>query len=303
MILGLSGFTIALQRAEQFLDFPLQLSSFVLYFALAMLLLVAGVYVIKMIRFPGEVKSEFYHPVKVSFFPTLSISLLLFSIALLPVNLAVSKYIWIAGTGIHFAFTLKIISMWMTHNKFEMKHMNPAWFIPAVGNIIVPIAGTTHYPEEISWFFFSVGLFFWIALFVIFFNRIIFHNPLPDKLLPTLSILIAPPAVGFTALLRLTGELGEFTMILYFVALFMLILLLSQVNLLRKIEFYLSWWAYSFPLAAITIASLVMYNETGYDFFNYLSWALLILLIAVILLLLVRTAISMGRKEICIEDD
>ena len=43
---------------------------------------------------------------------------------------------------------------------------NP-WFIPVVGNIIVPIAGVDDAPAEVSWFFFSFGLIFWIALFTL----------------------------------------------------------------------------------------------------------------------------------------
>jgi len=99
------------------------------------------------------------------------------SIATIEMNEALSKYLWLFGTGLHFLFTLKIISIWIHHTHFEIKHMNPAWFIPAVGNILVPISGIKHFSPEISWFSFSIGLFFWIILLVIFFNRIIFHHP------------------------------------------------------------------------------------------------------------------------------
>jgi len=44
---------------------------------------------------------------------------------------------------------------------------------------------------------FAVGFILWCVLFTVIMNRIIFHNPLPQKLLPTLFILIAPPAIGF----------------------------------------------------------------------------------------------------------
>jgi tellurite resistance protein len=118
--------------------------------------------------------------------------------------------------------------------------MNPAWFIPAVGNILVPIVGIIHAPAEISWFFYSIGFFFWIILLIIFFNRIIFHSPLPEKLLPTLFILIAPPAVGFVSLVKLTGEVGDFSKILYYFGLFLTLLLMFQFNIFKKIKFYLS---------------------------------------------------------------
>ncbi len=168
MILGLAGFTIAFQKAEQILKIPLNLSYPILTFTLVFFGIIFTIYLVKIIRFKDEVKKEFNHPIKLSFFPTFSISLLLLSIAFLSVNPIISKYLWVFGTVIHFIFTIKIISIWIQHTKFEIKHMNPAWFIPAVGNILVPVAGVSHFSPEISWFFFSVGLFFWIILLIIF---------------------------------------------------------------------------------------------------------------------------------------
>ena len=144
--------------------------------------------------------------------------------------------------------------------------MNPSWLIPAVGNILVPVAGVSHVSPEISWFFYSIGLILWIVLLAIFFNRIIFHKPLPERLLPTLFILIAPPSVAFLSYVKLTGFINEFTRILYYFALFLVALLCSQLKMFWKIKFYLSWWAYSFPISAVTIASIVMFHETGIYF-------------------------------------
>ncbi len=87
-------------------------------------------------------------------------------------------------------------------------------------------------------------------------NRVIFHGGLPEKMLPTLFILIAPPAVAFIAYLGLTGELNAFAKILYFHALFTTVLILSFADRFVRLPFYLSWWAYTFPLAAITLANI-----------------------------------------------
>ncbi len=76
---------------------------------------------------------------------------------------------------------------------------------------------------------------------VIIFNRIIFHMPLPVKLLPTLFILIAPPAVGFLSYINLTGELDAFAHVLYNFALFLTILLLSQLPRFARLPFFISW--------------------------------------------------------------
>lgn len=303
MILGMAGSTIAFQKAEQILKIPIQLSQYILVSTLIFFGIISIIYLIKIIRFSDEVKKEFNHPVKLSFFPTFSISLLLLSIAFLSVNISISKYFWMFGAIIHLIFTIKIISIWIQHTKFEIKHMNPAWFIPAVGNILVPIAGVSHFASEISWFFFSIGIFFWIILLIIFFNRIIFHKPLPTKLLPTIFILIAPPAVGFISFVKLTGEINEFAKILYYFGLFLTLLLFAQINMFKKIKFYLSWWAYSFPIAAITIASILMFHEMNINAFKYISLFLFGILNFIIILLLIRTSIAISKKEICIEEE
>ena|GEM_PF-3316996 len=72
--------------------------------------------------------------------------------------------------------------------------------------MLVPVAGVPLGYTDISWFFFSIGILFWGMLLTIIFYRVLFDNPLEERLMPTLFILIAPPAVGFIAYTRLTGE-------------------------------------------------------------------------------------------------
>jgi tellurite resistance protein len=190
----------------------------------------------------------------------------------------------------------------MHRTEFEIVHLNPAWFIPVVGNILVPIAGVSHAPAEVSWFFFSIGLLFWPVLLTIIFYRVIFHGSLPDRLLPTLFILIAPPAVGFLSYVRLTGGLDMLALLFYYSALFFTLLLLAQLAWFARLKFFLSWWAYSFPLAAITVATFVMYEQSGKLLFARLASILLGVATVVIIGLFLRTALAVGRKEICVEE-
>lgn len=67
------------------------------------------------------------------------------------------------------------------------------------------------------------------------------------------------------------------------------------------IKFSLSWWAHYFPLAAITIATLVMAKVTGYAFYTWLAGSLLAVLRLLIAMLLVCTALAVIRSEICVE--
>jgi len=302
IIMGLSGLTIVLQKAVDIFNIPKIVPLYVLYFSVIIFFVITIFYLLKILLSRHEVITEFNNPVKINFFPTFSISLLLLSIAFLPVNIKASGYLWYSGMILHFIITLLIIGVWMHHDKFKITHMNPSWFIPAVGNILVPVAGVTHLNPELSWFFFSFGLFFWIILLTIFFYRIFFHEALVEKLIPTLFILIAPPAVGFISYFKLTGEINDFSRILYYFAIFLTILMTIQLKLHSKIKYYLSWWAYSFPLAAISIASALMYHETQLIIYKYIFLILLVSLISVIVLLLFKTAIAILNRQICIEE-
>ncbi|WP_372965967.1 SLAC1 anion channel family protein [Marinobacter sp.] len=302
MVMGLAGLTLALHRAEMVFELNNTASVVLLTLAIAVFISLAALYLLKIIRYPQHVRAELNHPVKLNFAPTISIGLVLISIAMLPHQKSASLLIWGVGAALHLCFTLYVLSAWIHHTHFEINHMNPAWFIPIVGNILVPIAGVQHGFVELSWFFFSIGLVFWIVLLAIIFNRMFFHHPLPGKLLPTLFILIAPPGIGFISWMQLNGELDAFARILYYSALFLTLMLFTQASRFLKLQFFLSWWAYSFPMAAVTLATLSMYQLLGNPFFKWLGAILLVLLVVLITGLLARTAVAVARREICIDE-
>jgi tellurite resistance protein len=172
-----------------------------------------------------------------------------------------------------------------------------------VGNILVPVSGVPLGFVEISWFFFAVGLLFWIVMLSILMNRFFFHSPMASKLLPTLFILIAPPAVGFIAWTRLhKGVLDDMGKMLYYAALFTTLLLLFQVRAFMKVKFALPWWAYSFPTASITIATTLMLEKVGGLFFAVLTPLLLVFLSIMVLVLVYNTLVAGWRGEICVPE-
>ena len=284
------------------LNFPSNVYIYLLRFTIIVFLVVSFFYIAKVIKYPQAVKDEFFHPVKINFFPLLAKIFLVFSILYLNIDMFYSKSFWIVGVVLQFVFSIVILSMWIRHSKFEMHHLNPSWFIPIVGNVMVPIAGVQHGFVELSWFFFSIGIVMWLTLFIIVFNRIIFHNPIPDKLIPTFFILFAPPAIAFISYMKLTESLDASARILYYIALFLMMLVFSQFKMFLKIKFYLSWWAYSFPMAAIVLATMLMYAETGFFFFSVLSFFLLILFSVIIVFLIYKTSKAIMNNEICVEE-
>ncbi|MGD8913985.1 MAG: SLAC1 anion channel family protein [Candidatus Thiodiazotropha sp.] len=302
MIMGLSGLTISWEKAAALFQLGLSPATGLLWLTSAVFIVLATLYATKVVRYQSQVVAELRHPVKLNFFPAISISLLLLSVAWIPMHEGLSEILWMTGASLHLMFTLYVVNIWIHHDHFEVHHMNPAWFIPAVGNVLVPVAGTHYGYMEISWFFFSVGMLFWVILLTIIFNRILFHNPIDERLMPTMFILIAPPAVGFISYMKLTGDLDSFARFLYFSGLFLTLLLLTQAKRFIKLQFFLSWWAYSFPSAAITIATLLMYEKTGLTAYRYLGMLFLTLLSMVLLVLIVKTAKAVMQHKICVSE-
>ncbi len=302
IIMGLSGLTLAWRAAKRHLDLPFAVDGPLFILSGLVFLFLVAVYLIKVLRHFSAVRAEFHHPIKMSFFPAFSISLILLSICMLPHSELIGSGMFWVGITVHLVLTLAIIGVWINHDKFEINHMNPAWFIPVVGNILVPIIGVPLGQVEISWFFFSIGIVFWIVLMTIFFNRIIFHNRMPPKMMPTFFILIAPPSVGFIAYLKLHPALDPFAQILFGFGLFLTLLLFTQFRWFRGLPFALSWWAYSFPSAAITIAAFDMYGATGAMIYKTIAVILLVFVTLLIASLIVRTLLAIRQHGICLPE-
>jgi len=300
--MGMMGLTLALRAGETSFALPHTVSLAVLAVSVVLLALVMLAYAAKAILHPAEVAAEWHHPVRIAFFPAASISLLLLATALVDLAPAPARAVWIVATALQGGLALAVISAWIGHRPFQPGMMTPAWFIPAVGNVIVPLAGVKLGYVEVSWLFFSGGLIFWLVLLTLVMNRLMFHDPLPGRMVPTLMILVAPPAVAFTAWLRLAGDPGPFGHFLLSVGYVFALLVVVQAGKLRGLPFALSFWALSFPLAALAIASFGYAHAASSPAHRLIGTGLLVLLIGVIVGLILRTAVAMWRGTICVPE-
>lgn len=300
IIMGLMGLTLALHAASPFYKVAESAAGVMIWIAIAAFVVVAAGYIAKALRYPGMVAWEWHHPVRLAFFPTITISLLLLSSALLTHYPAAAKIVWFAGTIGQGVLTVAVINGWISHRSFEVGHLTPAWFIPAVGNVIVPVAGAEMGYIETSWAFFAVGMMFWGVLLTLVMNRLIFHDPIPGRLFPTMVILIAPPSVAFVAYVKMTGGVVDgFARVLIYAGFFFAALVVAELPKLAKLPFALSWWALSFPLAALSIASFLFARIEQSAFHRNLGAIVLAVLIAVVVGLIWRTAKAIARHEIC----
>lgn len=300
IVMGMMGLSLAFHAAAPVFRPAETLAGIVLWVGIAAAALIALAYLAKAVRYPGMVAWEWHHPVRLAFFPTITISLLLMATALAGHAEGLARVLWHIGVVGQGLLTLAVINGWIGHRSFQVGHLTPAWFIPAVGNVIVPIAGTDFGYIETSWAFFAVGMMFWGVLLTLVMNRLMFHDPIPGRLFPTMVILIAPPSVAFVAYVKMSGgSIDNFARVLIYAGFFFAALMLAELPKLVKLPFALSWWALSFPLAALTIASFLFARVAHTGFHLAVGYVGLVTVSLVVLGLIWRTGVAIARHEIC----
>jgi len=307
MVMGLSGLALVWGRVANLGWLPglaggvaLGLSLLVgLTFAVLLVL-----YIRKWARNHQQVYEEWQHPVKSSFFAAVSVSFALVATVALGAFAPLALPLWVVGAALQTVAMTMVLNAWVHRESLQPGHATPVWFIPAVGNVVIPLAGVRLGFLEISWWFFAVGLLFWVVLLTLVMTRLLFvQPPLPERLTPTLCILLAPPAVGFLSWLQLTGQhpnasaLDPMGHVLFGLALFFALFLVIQARRFATLPFYLSWWAFSFPVAAFTTATLVYAQFVPTGFMQALSVAMVTLSTALIIWLFIRTIVAILRNE------
>lgn len=257
-ILGLAGLSFSWGWAENIWNITWRIKDIFSILAVVMFLLLSGAYIIKWVKYPNLVKAEFKNPISVNFFGIFIISLLLLPGLILPYSKNIAIDMWIFGTLLIFLFAAYMMRTWLG-NPQDPGNAIPAWIIPIVGTLDVPVVGYKLPLEgihEICLVFLSIGAIGAIILIPVIFSRLLFQPPLPEPLQPTLLIMIVPFALLLTDYESLAGTQDMLAGIFYYFNLFLLLVFGTKVLLLAKCcPFRVTWWAVSFPLVATTIAS------------------------------------------------
>ena len=301
--LGFLGLTLATLHIETSEGFPHIAGALLLGATIAMFVLVITAYTAKAIGSPASVLADWNHPVRCNFFAVISGIFALLGLAILPFSSAAALPVWAFGATAHLIVTLGIVSKWVGPRVFEPATLSPAHFLPAVGNVLVPLAGVPLGYLEISWFFFSVGLVLWMILMPILIGRLLTQVSPPDGLLPTLTILIAPPSLMMVDYLRLdpSGSVA-ISKILYYTSFMFFFVLLTQIPRLSRIKFALSWWAYTFPMAAFTVGTLTFAEASGIEGFRYFGGVLYIVLVGVVIAVLRKTLLMLDAGQVFVRE-
>jgi len=298
-VMGCCGLSFAWRFAGKLWGLPSVIGDVIGIMAIVLFVVLSVAYLVKLKRYPQLVQADFRHPVLVSFFATIIISLLLLPGILLPYHAPTATVVWSIGTVLMFLFAWLVLRRWLDHQQEPVSAV-PAWIVPVVGTLDVPIVGM-QLPidgiKQVCLFFFAIGVVFTIILMTIIITRLLFQPPLPEAVQPTLLILVGPFALAFSGYILLTGAQDMMSSVFFYFDLFLLLLFGSKIFLLpRCCPFRVTWWAVGFPLAAITIAALRFADKNEGIAFRVIAGALLAITSFVILYLLVQSLYRLVTK-------
>lgn len=300
-VMGLMGLSVGWRIASARYGFFPLIADMIGWSALAVFVVLLLTYGAKAVTARQIVLAEFRHPVAGNLFGTVPISLLLLPFVLQGPSPRLAATAWMLGAAGMLVFAFLIVSRWMGSRQ-QLAHATPAWVVPVVGLLDVPLAAPSlnlPHTQTVVMFSLSVGLFFAVPLFTLIFARLVFEEPLAPAQRPTLMILVAPFAVGFSSYVATVGRVDAFAEGLFFVALFVFAVLVGRLrDLPRCCPFRVSWWAVSFPMAAMAVAALRYAEHVGAVAADILALMLLGLATVTIAGLTARTVLGIARNEL-----
>ncbi len=263
----------------------------ILGIALVLGALVLGTTAIRWLRFRDEARSDLRHPVKGGMTATAAGALLTLAVAIgrvgpgfLPEGIVLPAVTVLAAVGALLALVIgwEFLGEMFTSSDASLVQMSGAWFVPPVVTIIVPlallpvIAGNPTIAADlvaVSWAFLGMGAVLYLVVTATLFMRSISHPLPPAGLAPTLFIGMGPAGLMGLDMVRLsqvsveagvaeaslvTSILPAATMMWGFGLWWMVAALVVLRRGYARLPFSLSWWGFTFPLAAWTIATIVL---------------------------------------------
>ncbi len=268
LVMGLCGLTLAWHAAGGLLG-PMAKGVSVVLGLIAAVVFVCLVLssLLRWQRHPEAVAEDLRHPVRHAFVAALPVGLLLLvavGVALLgadsPLRPLFNTLWWLAALGQLW------VTVWALGRWFAVPApgaapgslwpaVTPVLLIPVVGNVVVPLAGLPLGHDVWSMVQLGIGVFFWPVVFTLLVVRRLTHSPLPDRLLPSWMITLAPPSVVGVVLHQLATPLPVVAAV-WGVGLFVLLWVGTLAKRIAAQPFGIPFWALSFPLAAFTTLTL-----------------------------------------------
>ena len=259
------------------------------------------------------------HPVQASFYPTFSMAMLVIAAQFLAFggHVGWALAFWWPGALLTTVFSFAVLFTMFSGEHVGIEHVTPAKFIPAVGLVVIPIAGgpllgyvrgdLREWMLLINLFGLGSGLLMYVGLLGLMLQRKYLSKPAFGPLTPTVWIHLAPLGVIPVSLLNVVEQLPFsvpsgvpilFGLLCWGFGVWWLVmasLLTLAARSRGMLPFALSWWGFTFPLGAFVTACFRLAQLTGQmaiGTVGTLAWGLLVFLWLAALMNTARGVIS-----------
>ena len=309
---------------------PWQIVADVLHYLAIVMMVVLGLAgLARILMFPRRVFETMSHPVEGSFYATFPIAMLVMAgqWSIRGIDPVCVGALWWTGTAGTFLASYIILFRLFTLDKLKLEMVTPAHFIPAVGLVVIPVAGAglaAHAEGLMREVYFGInmlglgaGCFMYIGLLAMSMLRHFLRPGITGKMTPTLWVHLAPLGVIPLSLLSLLHAIGNEGALTYGIlvstgfmgaSIWWLLLCIAMTvrNYVRgELPFALSWWAFVFPVGALTVlavrlsnlANLLLLSHLAQAFFGLLMLVWLAAAIGTVRGLVAGTIISKPEKS------
>jgi len=182
--------------------------------------------------------------------------------------------------------------------------VTPAMYLPAVaGNLLAALAAGAVGRADAGWIFFGAGIVAWLVLAAVLLGRYLSAGELRPGLRPLLGLELAPPALALVAYQVLDGPGPDATSrALLGYGLFVALVLLRLAGRFRAVGFAPSYWAFTFPLAALATGALRQASAAPSSVAGALALPLFVVANAVIAVIAFHTVVALGRGTLLSRD-
>jgi tellurite resistance protein len=220
----------------------------------------AAAYLAKWRLYSAAVGDELADPVLASYCGSAAIDVTLIGAALGP-HAAIAPTVWAAGALGQLAVALWLALRWLRRPP-PLGALVPSMLIPTIGTLVIPATISAGSWQALGWAGAAVGGVSFVVMLPLMLWRLRRGPALPPILQPTLAILMTPPALATLAWLTLDdGRLAPELLLTGGVA--VLVVLLLRLPHFARLPFASSWWAFTFPLANLSLAGLRLHPVLG----------------------------------------
>ena len=290
---GITGLAQAWGSAARYFDVPTTPSD--VFFVVA-----AVTYSATLILYVGDVtrtrraRTELEDPISSPFIVLLGLVPMLLGVALA----GRAHDLGVAVFAVSLVFTIGVgglmVGQWVVSG-VPIDQWHPGYYLPtAAGGYLGALSSAALGFGDLAIVLFGYGTLSWLLLGSLPLQRALTPPRLPEPLVPTLAILVAPPAVAGVAWFEMNGNrVDAVALALGGYAVLMVLVQVRAVPTFRTVRFGAGYWAFSFSYAVVTVDAIRWLSAERTPYGEVWTYLLLAVLSVAMIGLVGRTLVSL----------